>query len=153
MTAMLTTLHDEDEWHSLHVCSIISINVIMLQVHVSKLWQQVSVVSFLLLKVRCHFTPTTSCRIGQRSVAQPDGHLTLWKIAIWLSKIAKNLTFFSKKLTKIVIFFNKIANNFCQFIFEKMSSFWQFLTVKWQFSRESEVFLLLLLEWSARFRE
>ena len=37
-----------------------------------------------------------------------------------MSKNAKNLTIFSKKLTKIVIFFNKIA------IFEKMLSFWHF---------------------------
>jgi len=57
-------------------------------------------------------------------------NLSLWKIAIWMSKIAKNLTL-KKKLTKIVIFSNKIAN---------------VLTVKWQFSGRSDLRLALSCE-------
>ena len=60
--------------------------------------------------------------------------MTLWKISMLMSKIAKKLRFFSKKLTKIVIFLNKIAIgnfveknvNFCQFFWKKCQSFGQF---------------------------
>ena len=56
------------------------------------------------------------------------------KLPFDCQKIAKNLTFFSKKLTKIVIFSNKIANgnfvekndNFVKFKFFEKMSFWQF---------------------------
>ena len=52
------------------------------------------------------------------------------KLPFDCQKIAKNLTFFSKKLTKIVIFFN-IGNfvdkwQFLSIFLKKKSSFWQF---------------------------
>ena len=56
------------------------------------------------------------------AVCHATQDLTLRKIAIWLTKIAKNLTFFSKKLP-LVIFWKKLK--FLAFFFEKMSSFWQ----------------------------
>ena len=51
-------------------------------------------------------------------------HLT-WpsgKLPFECQKIAKNLTFFSKKLTKIVIFFHKMSS-FCQFFDIQMAIF------------------------------
>jgi len=42
-------------------------------------------------------------------------------------KIAKKLTFFSKKIAKIVIF----AKNWQWRFFEDNDNFWQFLTFKW----------------------
>ena len=47
-----------------------------------------------------------------------DGHMTLRKIAIWMSKNCQKPWFFSKKLTKIVIFL------------KKMLKFWQFLDIQ-----------------------
>ena len=64
-------------------------------------------------------------------------NLTLQKIAIPLSKIVKNLTFFSKKLTKIVIFSTK-KDNVCQFFWKMFQVFGNFLAFKWQFSRGSD---------------
>ena len=61
-------------------------------------------------------------------VADQGCDLTLRKIAIWMyKKIAKNLTFFQKKLPKIVIFFKKN----CQWhFFWKNANFWQFFDIQ-----------------------
>jgi len=49
--------------------------------------------------------------------------LTLWKIAIWMSKNCSKLDNFSKKLPKIFIFSKKLP-------FWKMSCFWQFFDIQ-----------------------
>ena len=51
-------------------------------------------------------------------------HLTLRKIAIWMSKNCQKLDICLKKLPKIVIIFKKIANN-CHFFGKKKPSFFQ----------------------------
>ena len=62
-------------------------------------------------------------------------HLTLQKIAIWLSKKCQKLDIFFQKIAKnFLFFFKKIANGnffwkkwkFLAIFLEKMSSFWQF---------------------------
>ena len=74
-----------------------------------------------------------------------NNNLPTWpsgKLPFDCQKIAKNLTFFQKKLPKIFIFFKKIANgnffffneNFWQFFWKKCKIFGNFLTFKWQFS-------------------
>ena len=73
-------------------------------------------------------------------------NLTLWKIAIWLSKNCQKLDIFFKKIDKKCHFFNKIAignfveknDTFCQFFWKKCQSFGNFLTFKWQFWRGSD---------------
>ena len=64
------------------------------------------------------------------------------KLTFDCQKIAKNLTFFSKKMPQIFIFFKKIAiGNF----FEKNENFWQFFLKKCQvlgnfFDRQMAIF-------------
>jgi len=59
------------------------------------------------------------------------------KLPFDCQKIDKNLTFFSKKLLKIAIFSTKLP---LAILLKKMTSFCQFLTVKWQFSGGSGLY-------------
>ena len=56
------------------------------------------------------------------TICLSSGNLTLWKIAIWLSKNCQKLDIFSKKFARNFHFFQKNGN----FFFLKEENFWQF---------------------------
>ena len=62
------------------------------------------------------------------SVVASDMELPLRKIAIWLSKIAKNLTFFQKKMPKFLLIFKKI-----NFFLKKIKNFGNFFFLNVKF--------------------
>ena len=65
-------------------------------------------------------------------------NLTLWKIAIVMSKNCQNPYFFFLNCRKFSYFFEK-NENFWQFFWKKCQVFGNFFTFKWQFSGGSAI--------------